>query len=228
MAEPSLGSCLVGIGHVSPKVIPLIVGSSASLPMPPERERAVFFSGSWSTLLCQQNFQRSLAGWSHPGKPTDWWSDANTAESTAWLGAHSPSSILRHSLGAACCATSNASRLRDWWGPKHLEWAQNATLSWEVQKERTRFVFPNSSGKQARKAGRNGGGGSSGRGDWQKLVFQFSFKKSWRLQTVIREQFSWRKCSTLLLALSLVVIVPHITQNTTCRKAVFCHAAVCY
>lgn len=98
----------------------------------------------------------------------------------------------------------------------------------EVQKERIRFVLPNSSEKQARKAGRNGGGGSSGRGDWQKLVFQFIFKKSWRLQAVMREQFSWRKCSTLLLALSVVVIVPHITQKTTCRKAVFCHAAICY
>lgn len=46
MAEPSLGLCLGGIIHTVPKVIPLNVGSSASLPVPPERERAVFFSGS--------------------------------------------------------------------------------------------------------------------------------------------------------------------------------------
>lgn len=71
-----------------------------------------------------------------------------------------------------------------------------------------RLLLLSNAGTQARKSGRKGEGCSTGRGDWQKLTFKLLSERSQRFWIVIWEQFSWRKHTTLQLALYVVVIVP--------------------
>lgn len=112
-----------------------------------------------------------------------WWSQANTAERTAWLGMRSPSPCLcaSHSSALAQCCMQ-----RHWVMPaipmidEWLEALSTQAGIWsrhriqhcpgERQKERTRLLLLSSGGKQARTLGRKGGGCSTRR-DWQKLTF---------------------------------------------------------
>lgn len=145
----------------------------------------VFFSGSWFTLLCQQNFQMSPC-WIVSPRETHWpWgSCANIAESTVWLRIHGVSLCLcaSHSSALAqCCMQWH------WVMPaipmidERLEALSTQAGIWsrrrmqhcprERQKEGTRLFLLSSGGKQARKSGRKRGGCSTGGGDWHKLTF---------------------------------------------------------
>lgn len=150
------------------------VGRAASLPVPPEKGRGMLFLGS-----CQPNFRSSPCQVRETHWP--WWRDENAAE--AWLGTHRPcpGAVLWHQV-------LPASHPRDWWaawGPQHSIRHWDRHRKWHcpsgARKEGMRFLLLNSSGKQARKSGGNGGGCSTGRGGWQKLVFSFIVKRSWRL-----------------------------------------------
>lgn len=137
----------------SPPLLRVLSGACAS-----SAREGGFFSCSYLTSLCQPNFQMSPC-WIMVPRETQWpwWSSANTAESTVWLGMGTLSwpFVLPLSMPGPALSLSSASPARDWWacrgswGTRRMQQCPE-----ERQKGRMKLLLLSRSGKKARKAGR--------------------------------------------------------------------------